>query len=100
MNRLGVERSPDAQLVALVELGDDHCATCFGDGIQVITGCTFGKERERWGRTPSSTGSRARQKPWVSSLRYRRRIEFTHHLPNFFDPRRDYTGDGQNHESA
>ncbi|PIZ38591.1 MAG: tRNA CCA-pyrophosphorylase [Armatimonadetes bacterium CG_4_10_14_0_8_um_filter_66_14] len=43
MNKLGVDRAPDGQLLALVELGDDHCATCFADGIQMITGCTFGK---------------------------------------------------------
>ncbi len=43
MNALGVERAPDGQLVALVELGDDHCAHCFADGIQMITGCTYGK---------------------------------------------------------
>lgn len=43
MNALGVERSQDGQLVALVELGDGHCAHCFADGIQMITGCTFGK---------------------------------------------------------
>lgn len=43
MNQLGVERSGDKTLLALVELGDDHCAHCFGDGIQMITGCTFGK---------------------------------------------------------
>ncbi len=43
MNRLGVSRAADGQLVALVELGDDHCAHCFADGIQMITGCTYGK---------------------------------------------------------
>ncbi len=43
MNALGVERAKDKQLMALVELGDDHCAHCFADGIQAITGCTFGK---------------------------------------------------------
>jgi formylmethanofuran dehydrogenase subunit E len=43
MNRLGVERSGDKTLLALVELGDDHCAHCFADGVQMITGCTFGK---------------------------------------------------------
>ncbi len=43
MNALGVERSKDKTLIALVELGDDHCAHCFGDGVQMITGCTFGK---------------------------------------------------------
>jgi formylmethanofuran dehydrogenase subunit E len=43
MNALGVERAKDKQLLAVVELGDDHCAHCFADGVQMITGCTFGK---------------------------------------------------------
>jgi formylmethanofuran dehydrogenase subunit E len=43
MNRLGVERSGAKTLLAVVELGDDHCAHCFGDGVQMVTGCTFGK---------------------------------------------------------
>jgi formylmethanofuran dehydrogenase subunit E len=43
MEALGVEHAPDGQLVALVEIDEDHCATCFADGIQVATGCTFGK---------------------------------------------------------
>ena len=44
MNALGVERATDGQLLALVELGESHCSHCFADGIQVITGCTFGKD--------------------------------------------------------
>jgi len=43
MNKLGVDRAKDGQLMALVELGDSHCATCFADGVQMVTGCTFGK---------------------------------------------------------
>lgn len=43
MNALDVERAPDGQLLALLEIGENHCATCFADGVQVITGCTFGK---------------------------------------------------------
>jgi len=43
MNALGVERANDGQLIAFVDLGDDHCATCFADGLQVIMGTTFGK---------------------------------------------------------
>ena len=43
LNALGMERTGDSALVALVDLGEDHCATCYADGIQVITGCTFGK---------------------------------------------------------
>lgn len=43
MNQLGVGRSQDRQLLALVELGNDHCGHCFADGVQMITGCTLGK---------------------------------------------------------
>ncbi|RME19985.1 MAG: tRNA CCA-pyrophosphorylase [Deltaproteobacteria bacterium] len=43
MNKLGVERAKDSQLLAFVELGEGHCAHCYADGIQMITGCTFGK---------------------------------------------------------
>ena len=43
MEKLGVQHAPDGQLVALIELDEDHCATCFADGVQVATGCTFGK---------------------------------------------------------
>ncbi len=43
MNKLGVERAKDGQLTAFVDLGDDHCATCYADGLQVIMGTTFGK---------------------------------------------------------
>jgi hypothetical protein len=43
MNALGVEHAADGQLVALVEIDEDHCATCFADGVQVATGCTLGK---------------------------------------------------------
>ena len=43
MNRLGVGRAQDKTLLALLELGDHHCAHCFGDGVQMITGCTYGK---------------------------------------------------------
>jgi formylmethanofuran dehydrogenase subunit E len=43
LKTLGVERAKDGQLVALVEIDSDHCATCYADGIQMATGCTFGK---------------------------------------------------------
>lgn len=43
LEALGVERSTDGQLTALVEIDRDHCATCYADGIQMATGCTFGK---------------------------------------------------------
>lgn len=43
MNALEVEHAHAGELFAIVDLGDHHCAGCMGDGIQVITGCTFGK---------------------------------------------------------
>ncbi|MFB6343111.1 FmdE family protein [Saccharicrinis sp. FJH62] len=57
MNALGVERTGDSALHAILDLGENHCATCFADGIQVITGCTFGKgniektHRGKWALT-------------------------------------------------
>lgn len=57
MNALGVEHIGDSFLHAILELGDNHCATCFADGIQVITGCTYGKgnivksHKGKWGVT-------------------------------------------------
>lgn len=53
MEKLGVERAADGQLMALVELGDAHCATCFADGIQMATGCIFGKgniQKQNYGK--------------------------------------------------
>ena len=43
LDALGVPRSMDGQLEAILELGDGHCSHCFADGVQMITGCTFGK---------------------------------------------------------
>jgi formylmethanofuran dehydrogenase subunit E len=43
MKVLGVQHAPDGQLAALVEIDRNHCSTCFADGVQVATGCTFGK---------------------------------------------------------
>ena len=43
LQALGVERAKDGQLIALIEIDSDHCATCYADGIMMATGCTFGK---------------------------------------------------------
>lgn len=57
MKKLGVSHAADGQLLAIVELDENHCATCFADGVQVATGCTFGKGNIRktgygkWGLT-------------------------------------------------
>jgi len=40
---LGVKRSGGTQLYGIVEIGEDHGGTCFGDGVQYATGCTLGK---------------------------------------------------------
>jgi formylmethanofuran dehydrogenase subunit E len=44
MERLGVGRALDRELFAFVELGSDHWAQGFADGVQFSTGCTFGKD--------------------------------------------------------
>jgi formylmethanofuran dehydrogenase subunit E len=44
MQRLGVGRAVDRELFAFVELGADHYAQGFADGIQFATACTFGKD--------------------------------------------------------
>ncbi len=84
MNRLGVSRSPDGQLVALVELGDDHCAHCFADGIQMITGCTYGKGNiqqlnyGKWGVTliDRVSGRAVRVVPKAEAMLANKRSEF------------------------
>jgi formylmethanofuran dehydrogenase subunit E len=43
LEALGAERATDGQLTALIEIDSEHCATCYADGIQMATGCTFGK---------------------------------------------------------
>lgn len=43
LDALGVKRAADGQLTVLVEIDRDHCATCYADGVQMATGCTFGK---------------------------------------------------------
>jgi formylmethanofuran dehydrogenase subunit E len=53
LRALEAERSGGKTLHAIVEIGDDHGATCFADGIQFTTGCTFGKgniEKDRQGK--------------------------------------------------
>ncbi len=44
MSRLGVGRAVERELFAFVELGSDHYAQGFADGVQFVTGCTFGKD--------------------------------------------------------
>jgi formylmethanofuran dehydrogenase subunit E len=84
MNVLGVDRARDGQLLALVELGEAHCATCFADGVQVITGCTFGKGNIRklhwgkWGLTlvAVATGRAVRVVPTAEAMLANKKTEF------------------------
>jgi len=84
MNKLGVERAKDGQLLALVELGDAHCATCFADGVQMITGCTFGKGNikklhyGKWGVTlvDTTTGRAVRVTPKAEAMLANKKTEF------------------------
>lgn len=76
MNALGVDRAKDGQLVAFVDLGDDHCATCYGDGLQVIMGTTFGKgnikktHKGKWAVTvvDRATGKAVRVTPKAEAM--------------------------------
>ncbi|RKY27926.1 MAG: formylmethanofuran dehydrogenase [Candidatus Omnitrophota bacterium] len=43
MKKLGVERASNKELYCLCETGFAHATMCFVDGVQVATGCTFGK---------------------------------------------------------
>lgn len=57
LNALGVERAKDGELVAFVEVGRGHFATCYVDGVMMVTGCTAGKgnlhrtHMGKWGLT-------------------------------------------------
>ena len=76
MNKLGVDRAKDGQIVAFVDLGEDHCATCFADGLQVIMGTTFGKgnikktHKGKWAITlvDKATGKAVRVTPKAEAM--------------------------------
>jgi formylmethanofuran dehydrogenase subunit E len=85
MEALGVEQRAGAgELVALVELDEAHCATCFADGVQVATGCTFGKGNikklhyGKWGLTliDRRQGKAVRVAPLAEAMEANKRTEF------------------------
>lgn len=43
LNKLGVEKASNKELFCVLETGPAHAMMCFGDGVQMATGCTFGK---------------------------------------------------------
>ena len=84
MEKLGVERTGDGALVALVEIDENHCATCFADGVQVATGCTFGKGNikklhyGKWGLTliDKKRGKAVRVAPKAEAMQRNKKLEF------------------------
>ena len=84
MNKLGVERTGDSALHVILELGENHCATCFADGVQVITGCTFGKgniektHKGKWGLTliDKKSGRAVRAVPKAEAMLQTKKTEF------------------------
>ncbi len=84
MNALGVERTGDSALHAFLDLGEKHCATCFADGVQVITGCTFGKgnisktHKGKWALTliDKKTNRAVRVTPKAQALLSNKKTEF------------------------
>lgn len=84
MNKLGVERAMDGQIIALVGLGDNHCATCYADGLQVIMGTTFGKgniqktHKGKWAVTviDKKTGRAVRVTPTAQAMLANKQTDF------------------------
>ncbi|HZZ85985.1 MAG TPA: FmdE family protein [Anaeromyxobacteraceae bacterium] len=65
MDRLGVGHAVEHELLAFVELGSDHYAQGFADGVQFVTGCTFGKDlifRLPYGKAGVQLVEQARQR--------------------------------------
>ncbi len=54
LRALGVKRTGvSSELHCIVEIGNNHGAQCFADGVQYVTGCTIGKgniEKAGWGK--------------------------------------------------
>ncbi len=84
MNALGVERSKDGQLIAIVDIGENHCATCYADGLQVILGTTFGKgnikktHKGKWAVTiiDRKTGNAVRVTPKAEAMMNNKKSKF------------------------
>lgn len=84
MNKLGVDRAKDGQILAFVDLGEDHCATCYADGLQVIMGTTFGKgnikktHKGKWAVTvvDKATGKAVRVTPKAEAMLANKQTDF------------------------
>ncbi len=84
MNKLGVNRTGDGDIIAILDLGENHCATCYADGIQVITGCTYGKgnikktHKGKWALTliEKKTGRAVRITPTATAMMANKKSPF------------------------
>lgn len=84
MNKLGVDRAQDGQIIAFVDLGENHCATCYADGLQVIMGTTFGKgnikktHKGKWAVTVVNkvTGKAVRVTPTAEAMLANKQTDF------------------------
>ena len=66
LEALGVKRTGVSdELHCIVEIGDNHGAQCFADGVQFATGCTLGKgniEKSGWGKLALTLIDKKREK--------------------------------------
>lgn len=66
LRALGVQRTGSSdELHCIVEIGDNHGAQCFADGVQVATGCTLGKfnlEKAGFGKLAITLVDRKRER--------------------------------------
>jgi len=65
LQKLEAERESNMAKLAFVETGTGHAAGCFADGVQMATGCTFGKgliQRTEYGKWAFSLVEKATRK--------------------------------------
>ena len=74
LDAMGVAREMDHTLHVICELGEGHPQTCLMDGIQAVTGATFGKtliEKTFWGKLAATFWY-----PGKTAMRYALRPDF------------------------
>lgn len=66
LEALGVQRTGNSsELHCILEIGENHGAQCFADGVQYATGCTLGKgniEKAGWGKLALTLIDKQREK--------------------------------------
>ena len=74
LDALGVAHEADHTLHVICELGEGHPQTCLMDGIQAVTGATFGKtliEKTAWGKLAATFWY-----PGKTAVRYALKADF------------------------